>query len=729
LRRRGWGGDGGNTPSTVAGSAAKGIIANAVVEAYEVLADGTLSAKPVSDPAKTLPDGSYTLTLNSSYQKGALRVIIKGGSGATMTCDIPTGCGNGIVFGQPTPLSDTFRLAAVTPAPGSTTVSVHINALTDLADKIAAKDGYNKASSITGANDRIRQAFSLGADITSIKSIDITKASSIGSGDLNSRQLALVSAALLSAVAKGDEANFEKRLSDFATQVGTDGGLVKNDDDKGAIVSVQDILQAAADVATKANDPNLDAASAQTEYAAADAEKTPASDKAEVITPTEPTAKSGVDKAKSMTADLRMLATAAQSNGELANGVNTFNSYVQGAFGPEAGMTEVIANRNLLLLVDHGQDIATAIAKAADAYTRATENNGTPPTTYTYEYSKDGSRDNIVVNITGDNRNSATFSVKKTFADKTVADISGTATATNLKETGGDTSSHKLTGDASLSLTGTITNSSLKLSLLNTTISITGLDFSATDSEGEDSVYHYEESIKFNSLKSSMGVKIEQVNIDKPVAFSGTLSFELNKHDYQFTNEERYCCNRGDQYDKSSTTAYAESAKLGLSGKFSRDTESLEATLDLAAIVPAGLKFTSMESFNFQNGYASSSSSTESADSYVGATASLVFKGTLQGVGETLVSLSAKRTGLEDGTAEVQVKYKTKAITVKADSKTRAISLTNQDGIVISTIAPAKDQKWDGVIKAGDVKVGDIDTSRDNVIIFRYIDGSFESIL
>src|SRR5690606_20655031 len=331
------------------GSATKGVMINAPVKAYEILADGDLSA--AVGTATTDSKGDYSMTLDSAYKGGPLRIVIEGGSGVTMVCDIPSGCGSDVLFGQAAPLSSDFRLSAVVVAPIGNTVSVHVTPLTDLADKLAEKKGYS-AGNVAAANDIIRQAFQLGSDITSVKPVDITNADSIAAGSADAKKMALLTAAILTAAdAQGSGDSLEAKLAAFAKTVGADGGLVVNDTGTQPIVSVRDILAAAATVSaaakTKAADDNksIDLGAVDTALALSlsEAEAKPQSDVPTLITPIDTVTKSDVAKTKALAADLRAIATSSQ----LRDGTVQFGQQIQGAFGDQLDLISTVANSDL----------------------------------------------------------------------------------------------------------------------------------------------------------------------------------------------------------------------------------------------------------------------------------------------------------------------------------------------------------------------------------------------
>ena len=70
------------SPATLSGKASKGVIQSGLVTAYELNASGT-QVRSVGT-ATTGSDGSYSLTLDSTYAGGPIQLIISATSATTM---------------------------------------------------------------------------------------------------------------------------------------------------------------------------------------------------------------------------------------------------------------------------------------------------------------------------------------------------------------------------------------------------------------------------------------------------------------------------------------------------------------------------------------------------------------------------------------------------------------------------------------------------------------------
>ena len=200
----GGGGGGGSGTGTVFGTAAKGLIANGNVQAFEITG-GTLVSRGT---ATTNAQGRYSLSL-AGYGGGPVVVQISGGPGATMKCDVRAGCG-GTAFGQPLPVSSAFVMRTLLPSVGAgASVNRCITPFTELAVR-RATERAGTIGSITpaAANDALSEVSQLvgGAGVLRTCVVDLTDPDEVD--DADSAQLALsgLSAAVLAVNGASDPA-------------------------------------------------------------------------------------------------------------------------------------------------------------------------------------------------------------------------------------------------------------------------------------------------------------------------------------------------------------------------------------------------------------------------------------------------------------------------------------------------------------------------------------------
>ncbi|PHR65239.1 hypothetical protein [Alcanivorax sp.] len=219
------GGGGGSTSASTEGTASKGIISGALVEAHK--ANGDLIGT-----ATTAEDGSYSIDLGN--YNGAVQLILKQpeGGGALVTCDVascgPAGPGDisgdddNVDFGEQYALD--YELRSVVHVDSSaSTVSAHITPLTTLvADKAGV--GADQAA-VAAANSFVKNMLGLDANPSEVKPVDLTNATEGSDQEL---RFALLNAAI--------EEQAQNSVSDVTTVLGDlSANFAANQVDKGAL--------------------------------------------------------------------------------------------------------------------------------------------------------------------------------------------------------------------------------------------------------------------------------------------------------------------------------------------------------------------------------------------------------------------------------------------------------------------------------------------------------------
>jgi hypothetical protein len=189
------GGNNGGGSATLSGNAVKGIIKNGNVVAEELNADKTVKAQVGS--ATTGADGSYSLTLNSSYTSGPIQITISADANTEMKCDIPAGCGTSVNFGDwYNPGAGNLTMTAlVGEAAANTTISVNVTPYTDLAARRAKQSSTLDASVVDIANSEVNHLLG-GIDILNTKPLDITDPTAIANGSGAQKAYAAYAAAI-----------------------------------------------------------------------------------------------------------------------------------------------------------------------------------------------------------------------------------------------------------------------------------------------------------------------------------------------------------------------------------------------------------------------------------------------------------------------------------------------------------------------------------------------------
>ncbi|MCU7843934.1 MAG: DUF1800 family protein [Candidatus Thiodiazotropha sp. (ex Monitilora ramsayi)] len=200
----GGGGDSSNptTVTNLSGTATKGIVKNALVEARRIenyQRTDTVIASSVTDDS-----GGYSLDL-ANIPAGVIEVTVRGRTDAisTMVCDAPSGCGNyaayigtgpftisdipqadlnangQVDFGESHPIDDAFQMKSLTTVntPGSA-VTAHITPMTHLVAEIAYAESRVTATDLSAITEDIQTLFGFSSDPTLIQTVDLTDAQS-----------------------------------------------------------------------------------------------------------------------------------------------------------------------------------------------------------------------------------------------------------------------------------------------------------------------------------------------------------------------------------------------------------------------------------------------------------------------------------------------------------------------------------------------------------------------
>lgn len=392
----GGGGNGGPPAAPAAktgGTAAKGIIAGALVEAKK--ADHSLIGTDT-----TAEDGTYSINLNG-YSGSVFLTLKAPQSGvALVTCDVAS-CGaagegdndidgdNTIEFGEQYALD--YELRSVIHAdPSANNVSAHITPLTTLvADKAGA--GADQAA-VAAANSFVKNMLGLDANPSEVKPVDLTKATEGSDQEL---RFALLNAAI--------EEQAQNSVSDVTTVLGgLSANFAANQVDKGAldglvgsIASVETAVSSgndAIDVASAASGAESNAQGAIDEACATNEEMTPRvvaiEEEPETCSPKielDGELGDNLEKAKALVATARKVSIEAlesidaelneESEGynpdnlivkisNVADEVDTDTRKVVQAFGEVAGVLVDQISRGVL----DGEDLTADLGEAASLY-------------------------------------------------------------------------------------------------------------------------------------------------------------------------------------------------------------------------------------------------------------------------------------------------------------------------------------------------------------------------
>jgi len=223
--------------SRLSGVAAKGIVGNARVIVFDALQppeDIEADEASLLGEGVTNPDGTYSLSLQTTEGTSDYLAVGVFFEGATMICDAPSGCLNGVSFGERVTLGETEdALWAVfpTPAPGEA-ATANMNLFTNFQlfrmlgfayDEQVETDQSDEPITLQAEHFRpafeyVSNAFGLETDpFHTVPYIDPTEP--IGSSDLDAIKMGLLAAGFLEAEIQteifktGEEAELSDALS------------------------------------------------------------------------------------------------------------------------------------------------------------------------------------------------------------------------------------------------------------------------------------------------------------------------------------------------------------------------------------------------------------------------------------------------------------------------------------------------------------------------------------
>ena len=698
------------TPTNISGTASKGLILDGAVTAYLINSDGTKGAA-VGTATTDATDGTYELTLDSSYDGEALIIEITAVDGSQMKCDLSVCLADdddevAITFGELYPLPTDFELSAVSSGSDSDTISINITPLTNIAaaltlDKVA--EGAAPADAAEASNYQIADLLGLDGDVTELPIVDLTDADAINGATTDELNANLKSAAVVEAALSGasDGTSLEEALDDFVTQYVASGGVAETEgaDVDTSAVSLEEIA-AASQALTTAIVTELEGVSAEDDNIAAVNTASMAEEEAAAMGSTDATqgevpddiGSEGLVAAKAFVSQVSEFSLATQLDGVDAN-----------AFEDQISLASDLASSDLEV---SSEALALAAAAMAEAL-EAVLDSEAPLTTYTYE-SESGditvaisTSEGIVtytVDQTLDVENDAGEAITTTInlVAEGVFSNNITDTETDIRSEAGDnpytiTKTWSVDGTASvdLALSGSVSTTKASITIND------GSHFIATltpdEEESEEYIWanssteqeqsnSFSKDIAASGSISVTGVDVElsitmaQVasgDITDPIEFTGELNIAAELLSIDYDETEQYSESNSNGYTEERTESETETITINgltasLSGMFSNSSDSVEATVALAG---SGIEETcvwnnervfSDTQEGVINNYNQSDecSLDETAETYGSASINVRLALDVDGIdGDVELVAAVERTGLESGVASIDLTY------------------------------------------------------------------------
>lgn len=693
----------------LSGMASKGILINANVNAYS-FQGGALHADPVASGA-TNNQGGYSLSVPRTHQNAPMLIVVTASpDGTFMRCDLTYGCGEGVDFGDDVLIGadeefllESFISSATAYQPANVTLLTHLAAQQVKTNGLPTEMTALRQA-IAQANSRVANRFGITGNLTSAPIIDLTNAAAVNAALSNHSQaihIAAINAALVQAQRyKNPGSSIASAATNFALTYVQQNGLAGNTTST-TMPGYNEILQAAQNILVRVQTLTpgapINLAALLAELAAQ--EQLAANEPPDTYnpgTPSETGDQPPLDQVKAMVADLRDLSLSI--GGATLEGGETLRSAAE-EFHLQLHAAEMATSVDMHYLID-------ALAKTAEAVEEADRAYRGDATTTSYEHG------DILVHI------ETTDGVPHYSVNQDVAVEHEGSTAwvtTNVStnwvlntESTVDDGDESMSGSGTANLTGSLETENLRLTLHQDS----HITLAVNASLVEDEAVHTQ--VDVDMVHMNLNVTIEEPLEDNPVSLSAHIALQIAA----FTGEEL------ESTTETSIRVLPSTLSLRVSGEVSNQVGDAYRFAFAAAGDARGTVF---EDGNLQ----------ESATEFAEFTASLIFNATLAGVPDVVVvSYNLVRTGLDSGQNTLVLRYfpgkllRLEAAVVDGDL-TRAVTVTNQDGVVL-TLMETEDangqSQIEGNITLDGTVYATIEQSSSAVIIIRYSDETFESI-
>lgn len=172
---------------SLTGLAIKGLVRGAKIEVFALEDNGVFSTTTIGSGASDNL-GEYQLLLNQEVADytGPVKVVLSHLPQASIQCDDPSGCGNGILAGDFYPMPEDFSLVAIAELSSGVLSSsgdsvINLTALTTLASRFIENDTISE-DSIERGNNQVRAVLALPStvDLTTTRATNIVDDESTG---------------------------------------------------------------------------------------------------------------------------------------------------------------------------------------------------------------------------------------------------------------------------------------------------------------------------------------------------------------------------------------------------------------------------------------------------------------------------------------------------------------------------------------------------------------------
>ena len=711
------------TTFELSGKASKGLVIGGVVKVHPII-NGDFDASQVLATTTTGSSGEYSMSMPESWKNQPVVVrVTASGSGTTIRCDLPNGCGEGIAFGDNAPIAGDsgFKLDAVVSQPNESR-PVYITVLSNIAsevvyDALSMSSGASVVDTISNSYSQVANRFGVIGNLNEMPVVDLTNsqevAAALNSGRTDSVQFASLNSAIVQAVLNDGATSISQAISSFSGAF-TSTGLAGNTSDDAQtgldeiLASVRDIIST---VQTRSEGTidlsSLDAEIATEQAFAANEEP----DRFDPGTPSENVNKTDLEIVKAMVSDIRDLTL---TIGDSSLGGDSTVSSVSDTFAIQLEAAEMATSVDAMASV---QALSMSVSAISEAYSAYQEDS---------ELTSFMAINGLTVSVSSENDVSV-FTVDEAVAViENDMDYSVSVNLVAILDVDyDDQSSDSVTavaGDAEFNILGSASTSAIKMTIKDgSSVTISALDVMMEEDELTSEEEQTHSLDMFSFLLDLELAQLQSANVPDPITVNGKFAVSVTDVAVDLSETD----DAGD-FELNVATVSLQFSGYAANTSGEKYRFAFSANGDASGV-------TLNEVWNTDG----STVTAETESNYAALSLSIQFSADLVGqLDAVALRIGATRSGLDDASVAINVIYpgkklvlETKIVDGESDSM---ITARNQDGVILTVMEGAVDgqDEWrvSGNIKLNGVQYATIAEGANGVVTITYSDDSFESL-
>jgi|GEM_PF-3430618 len=706
-----------STPVTISGTAAKGLVAGGVVNAYSIV--NGLRSSVVTSSTVTNASGEYDVVFEAGSPDTPYIFEIVVGENTTMKCDIPGGCDGGAQFGEVFDITDSsFMLSTfvadatvedsngnvVATQTANANVFTHITTQSIVEELAVGQSTSSIQATIQSVQSSVTSRFGLTGDVTQLPVIDITDAAAVNNANEETLRFSAINSAIIAATIESGAGSvtITDAIATFTTQF-TSTGLADIESESTTSVSFVEVLNNASTVISSVSSiTGVTSSVVSTVVTAINDSVTITTQIGSTIptkgTPSPTAGDTDIAQAKAFMQDLRHLS---EDSFFAESDEMDFDSLAR-----NAEMVEQIDADNIVDAVELMLDGALAANRAySDLDGELTLVN------MPFMTEIDGLM--YSVTATAGANDSQVFTVAQSDVMlNMVATVVELSDETQESTDAEASFSESFEAIANMMLSGDVTVGQSKVSVQALSISASG--------EGSETTVGmntaFEEQLALNLSGAFTIEQLDEAGVAE-LTLSGDAVFTLDNVAYSERDEDSLSAESSS--DLSSQTLSFDGVSLSLSGDIA---DASGANFDVALALTLGEFSASRECLSSND-----CPDVESADNFVPVTLSLAFEGLIANASVVSVVATLTRVAQEEVGLSIALTYDGKRVMVSSQTDRDGLTIMNQDSIV-ADLDESEEGLAQGTIKKGEKLLANIVTTSNDLVLVRYIDGTVESL-